>query len=88
MLIGEQPRLMNPLYVIEGNRQKHSPSPVHSEKSAYEGVVSATDGLLGARGTTPGTDDRDWVAAEPNKTLDGGKDDPEQSAEGAERRWG
>ena len=69
-------------------RNECSPSLVNSERSAYEGVAGATDRLLGARSTTSRTDDRDWVAAEPNKTLDGGKDDPEQSAEGAERRWG
>jgi len=76
---GEQPRFINPFYVTEEGRQ-HC---VHSDKkrSTYEAVVSATDGLLGARSTTPRTDHRDRGAAETDETINGGKGEPEQSAE-------
>ena len=59
---------------------------VHRKQgSTYEGIVSATDGLLGARSTSSRTDGGDRVAAEPEETVDSGKGDPEQSAEVVER---
>ena len=48
-------------------------------------VVSATDGLRGARGTTSHTKNRNRVTGEPDETCDVGKSEPKQSAELAER---
>ena len=53
--------------------------------STYKVIVSATDGLLGARSTSSQTDARDRAAAEPEETADCGKGDPEQSTEVVER---
>ena len=53
--------------------------------STYEGIVGATDGLLGARSTSSRTNGCDWVTAEPEETIDSGKGDPEQSTEVVER---
>ena len=57
-------------------------------ETAYEVIVSATNGLLGARSTSSRTDDCDWGAAEPDETVDGRKSDPEQSGEVVERCGG
>ena len=48
-------------------------------------VVSAADGLRGARRTTSHTEGSDRAAAEPDEARDVGKHNPEQSAELAER---
>ena len=56
--------------------------------STYKVIVSATDGLLGARSTSSQTDARDRTAAEPEETVDSGKGDPEQSAEVVKRCGG
>ena len=54
-------------------------------QSTYEGVVSAADGLGGARGTTSHTEDSDRATAEPDETRDVGKLDSEFTAELTER---
>ena len=56
--------------------------------TTYEIIVSATDGLLGARSTSSQTDARDRAATEPEETADCGKGDPEHGAEVVERRGG
>ena len=54
-------------------------------ESTYKLIVSATDGLGGARRTTSHTEDGDRATAKPDETCDVGKIEPEQSTELAER---
>ena len=58
------------------------------KKRTHEVIVSATDGLLGARSTSSCTDGRNRAAAEPEETADIGEGDPKQSAEVVERCGG
>ena len=58
---------------------------IRKDQSTHEVIVTAADSLRGARITTH-TEGRDRGATETNQTFDGGKNEPEQSTELAERR--
>ena len=77
---GRAAKVNQPVLRYRANVQQRSPAPIGGQ-STHEFVVSATDGLRGARRTTSYTKDRDRATAESDETRDIGKRDPEQAAD-------
>ena len=76
MLIGVQPMLINPFWKMLCECDISI-----EERSTYEVVVLAADGLLNAVRTASNADDRDGVAAQADKNIDVLEDNAQQAEE-------